>query len=90
MCKGWTQDKFLIPFIEGKPLSRVSEATVVQKETGKVQLSGAISSLNRTGLTWSDVAPRIFVIDKGTEEAMLLDIAFSHLEGTEGSEHNIF
>lgn len=83
-------DKLVMPFIEGKRLSSVKEGTADQKEAWKDQISDAISSLHKNGLTWGDAAPRNVMIDKGTGQAILIDLGLSNINRLEGSEHSTF
>lgn len=79
-------DKFVIPFIEGKQLAFVREATKERKETWKKQLSDAVLSLHEAGITWGDGSKRNVMIDKETEGVVVIDLAFSYFDGQVASE----
>lgn len=83
-------DKLVIPFIEGKQLSRVRAATIDQKEAWKEQLSDAVSSLHMAGLTWGDGSRNNVMIEEKTGIAIIIDLAFSHFDGHMSTRHNVF
>lgn len=82
-------DQFVLPFIKGKQLSRISAARTDQKAVWQRQVSEALSVLHIANITWGDVTSKNVMIEDESGKAIVLDFGQGNHEGRTDSAQRL-